>query len=88
MSDEIKTPIIEEEEQDYGSTAEFKHGTVTCKKLNVRESRSLEAKILEVIAENQLVVIVDDKESPSWYKVITEAGIEGYCICDFIKLVD
>lgn len=62
-------------------------GIVTgCKKLNVRSAASLASKAVCVINEND-VVVIDMKESvDGWYKVCTEAGVEGFCVVQYITV--
>lgn len=57
-----------------------------CKKLNVRSAASLASKAVCVINEND-VVVIDMKESvDGWYKVCTEAGVEGFCMVQYITV--
>lgn len=66
----------------------LKSGIVTdCVRLNVRKNPDLNAEILcEVNCQTYLMI--DEKESTDiFYKVYTAAGIEGFCMKDFITLL-
>ena len=66
----------------------LKSGIVTdCVRLNVRKNPDLNAEILcEVNCQTDLMI--DEKESTdTFYKVYTAAGIEGFCMKDFITLL-
>ena len=57
-----------------------------CTKLNVRENPSKDANVVcEIKADS--VVIINEKESTNdFYKVVTEAGAEGFCMKKFITI--
>ena len=69
---------------------ESKVGTVhDCTKVNLRRTPIYEPNGSNVIAELVLgtaVVIDDEKSTDEFYKVTTEAGLEGYCMRQFIRL--
>lgn len=67
---------------------EFVTGVVTgCSKLYVREKASKESKPLCVIDEKtEVQVYCKENESVDFYKVITSAGVEGYCMKKFISI--
>lgn len=62
-------------------------GIVTgCKKLNVRSEASIKGNVVCIIAENDAVVIDVNASVDGWYKVYTEAGVEGYCMAQYIMI--
>lgn len=69
---------------------ESKVGTVNnCTKVNLRRTPVYEPNGKNIMAELVLgtaVVIDDEKSTGEFYKVTTEAGLEGYCMKQFIKL--
>lgn len=65
----------------------IKFGLVTnCKKLNVRERPTVHAPVIcEIVCQTELMI--DEKESTEeFYKVYTAAGIEGFCMKNFIAI--
>ena len=57
---------------------------VNCAKLNVRKTPSKDADILGVISRYDDVKVYIDESTEDFYKVCTEAGVEGYCVKTFI----
>ena len=57
---------------------------VNCAKLNVRKAPSKNADILGVIARYDDVKVDMEESTEDFYKVFTEAGVEGYCVKTFI----
>ena len=55
-----------------------------CENLNVREEPSKESKSLCIIKAGDEVEI--NGEDPDFYNVITESGVKGYCMKQFISL--
>lgn len=58
-----------------------------CKKLNVRKLPNQDAKILCEIVEGSEVMIDEKASTAAYFKVCTEAGIDGYCMKKFIKVL-
>lgn len=74
----------EEIEKNYEYTSEDINndiGIVKCR-LNLRENPSKESNILCVLKKDSTVEILE--EIYEWFKVVTESGMEGYCMRDFI----
>ena len=69
---------------------ETKVGIVAnCEKLNLRRSPLKDPDGANVITEllpGVAVVIDEDESTPNFYKVITEDGLEGYCMRQFIEV--
>ena len=62
---------------------------VNCEKLNLRRSPLKDSDGANVITEllpGVAVVINEDESTPNFYKVITEDGLEGYCMRQFIEV--
>lgn len=57
-----------------------------CDKLRVRKAPSLSAGVVCIINESSAVVIDDACSTTEFYKVCTEAGVEGYCMKKFITV--
>lgn len=61
---------------------------VGCLRLNVRKEPSADADVLTTIPAGVEVQINIFESTNDFYKVCTEAGVEGYCMTDYIKLED
>lgn len=62
-------------------------GVVTgCGKLNIRKEPSTSAAILCEVANKSELIIDLDKSTDEWYSVCTPAGIEGFCMKQFVVL--
>ena len=62
-------------------------GVVTgCTKLNVRVAPVMGATVVCEIARNAKVNVYPDKSTDEWFSVCTEAGIEGFCMKQFISI--
>ena len=65
----------------------FTAGVVTeCLKLNVRKEPSTDAEVLTTIDALSSVMVDIDASSDAFYKVHTEAGVEGFCMKKYIAL--
>lgn len=69
---------------------ETKVGIVAnCEKLNLRRSPLKDSDGANIITElipGVAVAIDEDESTPNFYKVTTEAGLEGYCMRQFIEV--
>lgn len=75
-----------EEEAVVEEVTPIKGVVVNCQKLRVRKAASSEAGVLCEIAVDAEVVIDEKKSTNEFYKVCTEAGVEGYCMKQFIAV--
>lgn len=81
VEDAVKTPVKEDKK------VSSKVGVVSgCNKLRVRKAASLSAGVVGIIDESSAVVIDDTDSTTEFYKVCTEAGVEGYCMKKFITV--
>ena len=55
-------------------------------KLNVRKNPNANAPVVCTIAGGSTVVITEEESTQEFYKVCTEAGVEGYCMKKFIAV--
>lgn len=78
---EVITPVEEPEQAAIVSAI-----VVDCAKLNVREEPSPKADVVAVIDASNEVVVYDSESFGNYYKVCTAAGIEGYCVKDYLQL--
>jgi len=87
QDDLLKDDYQIEEHEESQNFEDVKIGFVTnCKKLNVREKPRTDATIIcEVDCQTELMI--DENESTEeFYKVFTSAGIEGFCMKNFITI--
>lgn len=88
--DEAAAEPVEERAVEKTPKKESKVGTVSnCVKLNLRKLPLVDSDGANIITEllaGAAVVIDEDESTPNFYKVTTEAGLEGYCMKQFIKL--
>lgn len=62
-------------------------GYVTdCIKLNIRKEPSLEADILCEVPVNANLLIAPDTSSEEWYSVVTENGVNGFCMAKYVNI--
>ena len=60
------------------------HGeVVNCSKLNVRSAASKQAQVKCIVSRGDILQI--EPFNSGWVKVITPAGINGYCKKEFIE---
>lgn len=80
---ETKEVIAEEKVE----TAKTVFGTVVdCYRLNIRSGPSIDAEVLCEIPVDTKVKILESEFTEDFYKVVTGAGVEGYCLKTFIKI--
>lgn len=91
-----ETPAIEDAVVDPvtpASTVETKEDdkeiigvVVKCEKLNVRKEPASDAEVLTTIPKGAELQIDISESTENFYKVCTGAGIEGYCVKDYISI--
>ena len=78
VENEVETEEPEEEESIFV-------GTVTnCKKLNIRETPSLQGKVLCVLEEGAELRVDKTESTDEWYKVYLESGFSGFCMKAYV----
>lgn len=66
---------------------EDKDGVVVdCEKLYVREEPSKVSKPLAIINKSDSVRVHNGSSTPTFYKVTTEDGVEGYCMRAYVAI--
>lgn len=66
-------------------TVEIMATVTNCKNLNVRSDPSINALVLCTIPEGA-EIMVTSKPVNGFYPICTEAGVEGYCMQDYIRV--
>ena len=91
--DEVVEPVMEEavevSEPEVESSVEPEpvYGYVTeCIKLNVRKMPNANAEIICTIPINTEVVIDEANSTVGFYKICTNAGVEGFCMKKYIAV--
>ena len=56
------------------------------KKLNVRAEPSLDSEIVCVLSKDSKVMIDLEQSTDDWFNVYTEAGLDGYCMSDYVTI--
>lgn len=83
----IEEPVVEAE-QPVEEVVEQKMGVVVdCVKLNVREFPDPNADVVCTINASTNLIIDEDESTDEYYKICTEAGVEGYCMKKFIAVM-
>ena len=88
-----ETPTQEEEHKTAGDTTprdpepEIVVGIVSnCPRLRVRKTPSPNAPVLTEIVNGSEVVIDESKSTGYFYAVVTESGVEGFCMKEYIQV--
>lgn len=59
---------------------------VGCSKLNVRSKPATDADVLVVLDANSEVEIDPARSTNDWVKIITAAGVDGFCMRKFVSV--
>ena len=82
----IEKPIEKEVPKDEHKV-ELKIGTVVnCTSLNVRKEPNKNASIMCTIKVSEKVEIDESKSTNEFYKIFNSAGVEGYCMKNYISI--
>lgn len=62
-------------------------GTVVgCKRLNVRKKSNIDSVVACTVDVGAELIVDVDQSTPDWYKVVTEAGVKGYCMKKYVRI--
>ncbi len=95
VTEEIEKEIAEvnepEDVEEVEEIAEEADSTIVgyvsgCSKLNIREEGYPGANVVCVVPEKTTLLIEVAKSNDEWYKVYTEAGMEGFCMKQYVTL--
>ena len=91
--EEVVAPVIEETivtpepvVEPVVETTEVLGVVAGCEKLNVRSAPNTDANIVTVLAAGTEVMIDEAESTADFYKVVTGAGVEGFCMKKFINI--
>lgn len=77
---------VVEETVETAATPEESAGIVcNCKKLNIRKKADVNSKSIGILELNDEVGIIDDSDK-TFYEIVTEKGVHGYCMKKYIKI--
>ena len=81
----IESESVEETIDEISNEPKYKVGFVeNCCKLNVRSGPSIESDVICTITVGDMVEIDMSKSTSEWFNICTEAGIEGFCMSEYI----
>lgn len=91
VKEEVVTPVIEEpaapvEEPVIEEVKEIIGVVTECAKLNVRKAATTDSDVVTTLLIGTEVMIDEEQSTEDFYKICTEAGIEGYCMKKFINI--
>ena len=87
IEEKVETVAIPEEPVEQTEPIKIVTGIVSnCTKLNVRKEPKKNSDSLAVIDVKTKVDVEPGNSTDEWYKITTKAGVEGYCMKDFITL--
>ena len=59
---------------------------VECSSLNIRSKSSTNSEIIATVKAGTELLINEDESVSEWFKVCTEAGIEGFCMRKYVSV--
>lgn len=59
---------------------------IDCSSLNIRAKSNINSEIIATVKAGTELLINEDESVNEWYKVCTEAGIEGFCMKKYISI--
>ena len=84
-NNQIEEPQIAEEE--VSEPKKHMIGTVMdCSSLNIRAKSNVNSEIIATVKAGTELLIDKDESVNEWYKVCTEAGIEGFCMKRYVSI--
>lgn len=90
ITDEEEIEITESEGEvisDEAIMPETVNGIITnCVKLNIREKADINSKVLCVIPEGSEVTVHSGTLPNEWFSIITDSGIEGFCMSKYVTI--
>lgn len=93
VADVVETEVeetvetVEAPEVVVEESAEPVYGVVDkCEKLNIRKNPNKNSEPVCVVPAKTELMIDSDKSTSDWYSVRTAAGVEGFCMKNFITI--
>ena len=84
-----ETEIVKEVTKEHVEQAPiYKHGFVSgCIRLNMRKEPTIKSEVVCVIEQDTNLVITLNESTDDFYKVSTEAGIDGFCMKQYVTII-
>lgn len=82
----VAEPVVESIVEATETAKPITGKVVGCKMLNVRIAPRKFADVVTVVNADSELIIDLDRSNDEWYSVCTAAGVEGYCMKDFVKI--
>lgn len=79
-------PAVDEIETETETATETVGVVVGCDRLNIRKMPNINAKIITTAKVGTELYIDVDNSTDKWYCVCTAAGIEGFCMKDYVDI--
>lgn len=78
----VETPEVKTE------PAVDRKGVVSrCNRLNIRKAPNKDADVVKIVPVGAEMTIVGHSLDKPWYRVVTEDGIKGFCMAEYINVV-
>lgn len=88
MSDIFRDDLVVETEPEIAPATSLMFGVVAnCAKLNIRKVPNQNAEIITVVPVNTELMIDIANSTNEWYSVCTVGGIEGFCMKQYITIL-
>ena len=59
-----------------------------CTQLNIRKEGNVGAEILEIVNAGEHVSVNISESTNEWYRVKTKSGINGFCMKEYISIME
>lgn len=86
IEEPVVEPVVETIEETVSEPTQTLGVVNNYMKLNVREEANAEANVLCVIKLADEVMVIKEESTDEFYKVVTGAGVEGFCMKKFINV--
>lgn len=84
-NDQVEEPQIPEEEVSEPKKQMI--GVVMdCSILNIRAKSNIKSEIIATVKSGTKLMIDEDESVGEWFKICTEAGIEGFCMKKYVSV--
>lgn len=84
---EVVKPVIMHETVETVTLPKAVTGViVNCNKLNIRTKPSVDADVVTILNSKSEIVIDTARSNDNWLKITTAAGVEGFCMRQFVDI--
>lgn len=87
MEGQIVIPEVTTAHEEEAQAAKLPGIVGNCARLNVRKEPNKMADVIAVLEAGSEVRLVSEKPVNGFYNVIAVDGREGYCMCDYIRIL-